>query len=96
MNQSDTWQDLTRAKSRVTSAEASAIGTLICQEHTATETPKSRYAILRCNHSRWIKNEIWTVDLRHREIEDRESQRHVHSDIENAETPMRGLTEVMC
>jgi hypothetical protein len=42
------------------------------------------------------KNEIWTVDLRHREIGDRESRRHVHSDIENAETPMRGLTEVMC
>jgi hypothetical protein len=54
-NQSDTWQDLTRVKPRVTSAEASAIGTLICQEHTATETPKSRYAILRCNHSRWIR-----------------------------------------
>jgi hypothetical protein len=32
----------------------------------------------------------------HREIGDRESRRHVHSDIENAETPMRGLTEVMC
>jgi hypothetical protein len=32
----------------------------------------------------------------HREIGDRESRRHVHGDIENAETPMRGLTKVMC
>jgi hypothetical protein len=96
MNQSDTWQDLTRAKSCVTPVEASAIGTLICQEHTATETPKLRYVILRFNHSHWIKNEIWIIDLRHREIGDRESRRHVHNDIENAETPIRGLTEVMC
>jgi hypothetical protein len=57
-NQSDTWQDLTRVKPRVTSAEASVIGTLICQEHTATETPKSRYAILRCNLSRRARSDL--------------------------------------
>jgi hypothetical protein len=32
----------------------------------------------------------------HREIRDRESWRHVHGDIENIETLMRGLTKVMC
>jgi hypothetical protein len=56
-NQSDMWQDLTRVKPRVTSVEASTIGTLICQEHTATETPKSRYVILRCNLSHRARSE---------------------------------------
>ena len=32
----------------------------------------------------------------HREIGDRESRRHVHGDIENIKTSMRGLTKVMC
>ena len=54
-NQSDTWQNLTRAKSRVTSAEASAIGISLCQEHSASRTPKSRNAILRSYHSRWLR-----------------------------------------
>jgi hypothetical protein len=31
-----------------------------------------------------------------REFGDRESWRHVHCDIENAETPMSGLIVVMC
>jgi hypothetical protein len=40
MNQSDTWQYVTRVKPRVTTVEyrGSGIGTLKCQEHTATET----------------------------------------------------------
>ena len=33
-------------------------------------------------------NQIWTVDLRHREIGDRDSQRHVYNDIVSDENPM--------
>jgi hypothetical protein len=46
---------------------------------------------------------IWRIGGRrtgrtsgYRESEDRESRRHEHGDIENVETLMRGLTEVMC
>jgi hypothetical protein len=68
-NQSDTWQDLTRVKPRVTSAKrhvaqpvqrtggigVSGIEDLICQEHNASRTLKSRNAISRSDLSRWIR-----------------------------------------